>query len=64
MVRILIYAIVFFVIYLVVKTFMRMKKAVDAAFNKEDKIKSPYKNIEEADYKEISRDPDNKSDKE
>lgn len=61
--RLIIYLLLFMVGYFIVKSFIRMQKSYREAFKKNDKKDSRYKNIEEADFREIN-DKDKKNDQE
>jgi large-conductance mechanosensitive channel len=62
MVKLIIYILVFYIIFLVIRTFKRLMSSQKNA-PRDEKIQSKYRNIEEADYKEIDS-SGNKDDKE
>ncbi|RPI66394.1 MAG: hypothetical protein EHM47_16760 [Ignavibacteriales bacterium] len=62
--RILIYVLLFIIGYLVVKVFIGIQRSYRQAFKKNEEKKSPYKNIEEAEYREIRNDEDKKNEQE
>lgn len=62
MVKLIIYLLVFYIIFLVIRTFKRLMSSQKSAA-RDEKIQSKYRNIEEADYKEIDS-SGNKDDKE
>lgn len=61
MVKFLIYLLIFYVVYLVARTFFRIKNSLKINFKKNEKGDSQFKDVEEADYREIDDKQDKKN---
>jgi uncharacterized protein YhfF len=64
MVKFLIYILIIYIVFLVIRTFRKLKASSTYKPGEGNKIRDKYRNIEEADYKEIKGDSKNKTDQE
>lgn len=53
MIRIIIYILIFYVGYLVVRTFLRIQRSFRSSLKDKPEEENRFRNVEEADYREI-----------